>query len=112
MGVAINLLKKIGVDIEPGVTLNIYGVPQVGKSTLAWIIAKEYADEHNVNVYVLFSEPTYLRERFVSMLKERSGLEPNLIRIKSFDDIIVNVEKMGNAVVVIDSISTLSLIHI
>jgi len=67
-GVVLDQLRRIGVSLVPGKVLLIYGPSMVGKSLLAWIIAREYVGDGVVVIYG--SEPHYADQDYRSLAEK------------------------------------------
>ena len=79
------LVKELGMVVQPKQVLLIYGQPMVGKSTLAAILARWWAQGHDSNVVVLGLETAYGEEEYVEFISQY--LKGVKFRIVTFDTV-------------------------
>ena len=100
--------RVLGGGLLPGSLLLLGGSPGVGKSTLALHICS------GINQSVLYVSAEESEEQ-VAIRAKRINAQPNNLHLSSENDlngILTHIDRISPTLVVIDSIQTLSLIHI
>jgi len=73
-------LGSVGVYLEPRTVINVFGPPMVGKSVLAVLLARSVAKR----VVVLAAEPSYEEYKYLKLLVEATGFEPEVRHVRYF----------------------------
>jgi len=97
-------LGSVGVYLEPRTVVNIFGPPMVGKSVLAILLAKTVAKR----VVVLAAEPSYEEPRYLKLLTEATGFEPDVRHVKYFSQARDAFRELRDCAIVVDGVSALA----
>ena len=98
------LIRLLGIILAPKTIINLFGMPMVGKSTLALMIARELGE----NVTVFASEFSYEEPEFMKFLKKVLGdFKFELRYVGSFQELMKALDYIKSKVIIIDSLSAL-----
>ncbi len=102
------LLKRINVDVKPGVTLLVYGEPMVGKTWFSWRLAGEFARAHGKQVAVVATEPVYENRDFIDVMARATGTKPMIVIEKIATKIPFLIQRLKDYVIVVDSLGSIA----
>jgi len=92
------------VYLEPRTVINVFGPPMVGKSVLAVLLARSVAKR----VVVLAAEPSYEEYKYLKLLVEATGFEPEVRHVRYFSQARDAFRELRDCAVVVDSVSALA----
>jgi len=107
---ALAVLDALGVRLTPRCTMNIFGLPMVGKSCMALAIARELQERNKMDIFVLAVEPSYGDEEYKRLIGDFLGSANYRIDyVDTVGKILYRIHKVDKpTVIIVDSISALA----